>query len=274
MASYDSRVKKVYDKLRPWSISVELNVLEVLEWLDEGLVIVPTSQRLLDKERVQELKDEQLKIVEVMHERQRSDFTILMVGCLVMVEKANRFELVDGQHRMEMVRQFKQEGRQEWLDGVKVVVNYHYDCDDLCKYSFIYKQCGNTYEHAGIVPEAAQIQAGVNHLKDAAEKIGERFAAQKGPKGAKRPRFHPNRLYEKLQEVSIIKDWTSEKIVAKILQANQDYEAGLDNNFYGVIKAISTSEKTKYKAGFFLPHMEADCRWVNKIRWDTPEQQG
>lgn len=276
MATFDGRVHQI---LVPGSSTAEVPALALLEWLKLGLMHVPPLiQRPLNPERVRKLKEQQLTMLQFMRARQKADYQLLFISSLVLVERNRIFYVLDGQHRLKVLQELFTEGHD--LSGVKLSINYHYGGEDDELMKFIYMQCGNTYGHEGAVaPAASPAEAAtfsVQVINETVELITEKFGRQlaTGDRDASCPRFNPTALQRELLQVVPIQRWTARQIFDKICQVNDAYGAGITISFNKSVTGIGDSQKLKCVAGFYLPYAAPHCRWVNKIRWDTPEQQG
>lgn len=286
MAAFDDRVYRV---LIPGFSTAEVTATTMLEWWNLKLISVPLDiQRPLNPGRVKLLKNMQIEMLQTMRSRQLLGYQMLFVNSLVLVEYQRTFYVLDGQHRLTVLKELYTEGLD--ISHVKLSINYHYVGEDLQLFMFIYKQCGNTYGHEGVVapnpgltpvgqapvavaPSTPPLVAAIN---DAVKLITEKFGRQlaTGDRDASCPRFNPTALQRELLQVVPIQRWTARQIFDKICQVNDAYGAGITISFNKSVTGIGDSQKLKCVAGFYLPYAAPHCRWVNKIRWDTPEQQG
>ena len=183
----------------------------------------------------------------------------IVVGCFSTCIINNTRYLVDGQHRLEMLKLLYNDDA-NCLNNTIICIQ-EFQCVNMLEGESIYLLANNTYNvnssicNNEVIPNLSLATRDVaNEVVDSLKSIFGMFI-QNGKPSA--PYIDIGTFVQELNKSGIISRKTSGEIVEAIIAANNNYKIILQNKSNDQYKRCST--------GFVLPYMEPKCRWINKI---------
>ena len=222
-------------------------IKSVLEFISWPISLWP-GQRVLNNSWVQELKELQQTYIKTYN-------VPIVPGSFVMVYFNTQWYLIDGQHRLQLLKELYKEGVD--FMGVNVIVET-YDCGvNLEMAQSIYSMVNARYYNNGSLDETGVPFDNTQNANKVVEAIQKLYQGQVKANAARAPQFDIGDLLREINASGILTSRSMEEVIKFIVDANSAF--GIDLN------KKNSAQYGRCTAKFFLPYKEPKCRWLKEL---------
>lgn len=213
------------------------------------------NQRPLNKDWVNKLKLKQYEYIEKYG-------SPLIVGAFSIVEVNTRPYMIDGQHRLQLLREMYDEG----IDLSNCIINIiNYKCHEFSLANDIYFMLNNQYASNGNIDSEGRVYGSNEVSKQLIILVQDRFSKTikcKEKSKIMAPYFDINDLMREINISRITDIKSAYEIFNLVINFNQDFGEKL------LKKDPKQYQKCLNIEGFFLPYLSTQCKWFKEVSKD------
>lgn len=206
------------------------------------------DQRSINSEWVARLK-------RIQYEYRNKFGVFCFPGSIILGEYNNNWYLVDGQHRMQVLKEISYE-RPE-INNYYITIEMYQCGDNLNLLRSIYAMANDRYITNGAINKEGTVYTNNDCASQVVKWLQNTYPLQTS--GSSAPKFDCNLLSKYINESGKINNGNITKFCCLIETVNREYAQILYN------KDRTQYDKCLKLSGFFLPYKQPKCKWIEEI---------